>query len=163
KDHPDVAVEVCRGWLGTKAPEGRKWIVRHALRSLVKNGHAGALGLLGVGGKPQVRVHRVTLAPKRPRLGGELRFGFVVTSTGKAPQELLVDYVVHFVRANGLTRPKVFKLKRLTFAPSAQVELSGKISFRDMTTRKHRPGRHRIELLINGVVYPLAEFNVRAR
>ncbi|MGH2708583.1 MAG: hypothetical protein ACRDJK_09855 [Actinomycetota bacterium] len=30
-----------------------------------------------------------------------------------------------------------------------------------MTTRRHYPGRHRIDLLINGVAHPLAEFEVR--
>jgi hypothetical protein len=35
------------------------------------------------------------------------------------------------------------------------------VSFRDMTTRRHYPGRHRIDLIINGHNYALAEFAVR--
>jgi hypothetical protein len=30
-----------------------------------------------------------------------------------------------------------------------------------MTTRKHYAGRHRVEALVNGVVFPLGEFDVR--
>jgi hypothetical protein len=30
-----------------------------------------------------------------------------------------------------------------------------------MTTRQHYPGRHRIEVLVNGIAHPLAEFALR--
>ncbi|MGH2708582.1 MAG: DNA alkylation repair protein, partial [Actinomycetota bacterium] len=102
KDHPDLAVEVCRRW-STGASPGREWIVRHALRSLVKEAHRGALETLGVGGKPNVSVTGVRLVPPSVKLGGELRFSFEIASTGDRVQELLIDYAVHFVKANGAT------------------------------------------------------------
>ena len=34
------------------------------------------------------------------------------------------------------------------------------VSFKDMTTRRHYPGHHRIDALINGIAHPLAEFQV---
>jgi len=61
KDHPDLAVEVCRRW-SASAPPGRAWIVRHALRSLVKTAHRGALETLGVGGKPRVQIGKARCA-----------------------------------------------------------------------------------------------------
>ncbi|MCI0354537.1 MAG: DNA alkylation repair protein [Acidobacteria bacterium] len=160
KDHPDLAVEVCRRW-STDASPGREWIVRHALRSLVKKAHRGALETLGVGGKPNVRVTGVRLVPPSVKLGGELRFSFEIASSGKRVQELLINYAVHFVKANGATRPKVFKLRKIVLSPSARVELGSTVSFENMTTRRHYPGRHRIDVLINGVAHPLAEFEVR--
>ena len=160
KDHPDLAADVCRKWSAGASP-GRKWIVKHALRSLVKKGHRGALETLGVGGTPNVTVTGIQLAPKTVRLGGALKFSFEIASTGKKDQELLIDYAVHFVKANGATRPKVFKLRRIILAPSARMELESIVSFGDMTTRRHYPGRHRIDALVNGVVHPLAEFEVR--
>lgn len=159
KDHPDLAVEVCRRWLKDASP-GREWIVRHALRSLVKKGHRGALRVLGVAGKSSVSFANVRV-PSSVRIGGRLRFSFEIVSTGKRCQELLIDYAVHFVKANGGTRPKVFKLRRIELSPSAFVTLESTVSFKDMTTRKHYPGRHRIDVLINGVSHPLAEFEVR--
>lgn len=151
---------VCRRWL-TGASSGREWIVRHALRSLVKSAHSGALETLGFGGKPDVGVTLVQLVPKSVKLGGELRFSFEIASTGAKVQELLVDYAVHFVKANGGTRPKMFKLRKIVLAPSQRLELADTISFESMTTRRHYPGRHRIDVMINGVAYPLAEFAVR--
>jgi 3-methyladenine DNA glycosylase AlkC len=159
KDHPDLAVETCRRWLDG-ASEGRAWVVRHALRTLVKKGDRSALKALGAGDRPKVSVGTVRLEPARVRIGGELRFTVDLASAGKRTQALLVDFAVHFVKANGEARPKVFKLRKLTLAPGDRVALGSTISFADMTTRRHYPGRHRLDLLINGVAHPLAEFEV---
>jgi 3-methyladenine DNA glycosylase AlkC len=160
RDHPELAVALCRRWY-VDAPPGRAWIVRRALRSLVKKSHRGALQILGVGGKAHVRISGSRLNPPTIKIGGELRFSFDIASTGKKVQELLVDYAVHFVKANGATRPKVFKLRTVVLSPAARATLGGSVSFRNMTTRRHFPGRHRIDVLVNGATHPLAEFEVR--
>jgi 3-methyladenine DNA glycosylase AlkC len=159
KDHPSLAVDICKRWL-KDAPPGREWIVRHALRSLVKKGDRAALKVLGVGSRPMVRVEAFRLTPKAVRIGDALRFSFELVSTGEKHQDLLVDYAVHFVKANGSTSRKVFKLKRISLAAATRVELRGSVSFRDMTTRRHYAGRHRLDVLVNGVDYPLVEFMV---
>jgi 3-methyladenine DNA glycosylase AlkC len=159
KDHPEIALEVCRRWLDEATP-AREWIVRHALRSLVKKGHRGALELLGVGAEAEVAIGDARLDPSDVRLGGKLRFAFALTSTGTATQDLLVDYAVHFVKANGGSSPKVFKLRRVRLGPSERVELGGTVSFATLTTRKPYPGLHRIDVLVNGVPHKLAEFEV---
>ena len=76
-------------------------------------------------------------------------------------QELLLDYAMHFMKANGSTRRKVFKLRKIALSPLERVKMSGAVSFADMITRRHYPGDHRIELLINGIPHPLGEFKVR--
>lgn len=160
KDHPDLTVEVCRRWAKAATP-GRDWIVKHALRSLVKREHPGALQLMGVGDKPRVRISKVLIAPARVVLGGAVRFSFDIESIGRTRQELLIDYAVHFGKANGQARAKVFKLRRLVLAPASRVTLGSSISLERMTTRRHYPGRHRVDVLINGVVHRLAELHVR--
>lgn len=160
KDHPDAALAVCRRWL-RNAPPARRWIVQHALRTLVKAANPGALALLGFGHGPEVDIVHPRLAARSVRQGDSLGFSCKLVSTASSSQRLLVDYVVHFVKANGETRPKVFKLKKLVLAPSESVSLQGKVSFADMTTRRHYPGRHRIELLLNGIARPLGEFRLR--
>jgi hypothetical protein len=75
----------------------------------------------------------------------------------------MIDYAVHFVKADGAARAKVFKLRRIVLDPRQRVALSGSVSFRDMTTRRHYAGKHRIDLLINGVARQLGEFTVHAR
>jgi 3-methyladenine DNA glycosylase AlkC len=159
KDHPDRVVAVAAEW-SRDASEGRRWIVQHALRSLIKRGHRGALALLGGGAKPAVRVGRATFTPARVRVGQVVRFTFTLTSTGRRAQELIVDYAVHFVKAAGATRPKVFKLAKRTLAPGERATFSGRVSLAVHTTRKPYPGRHPLDAQVNGVSYPLGAFVV---
>jgi hypothetical protein len=158
KDHPALLVDVARRWW-RGASEERRWIVRHALRSLVKRGNASALKLLGFGGKPGVRIARVRL-PKRARIGETLRFEVEIASTSKTPQDLMIDYAVHFVKANGKASPKVFKLRKLRLAAGERVGLQGRVSLKVHTTRTPRPGRHALELIANGARLPLGAFTV---
>jgi 3-methyladenine DNA glycosylase AlkC len=159
KVHADLVVETCRQWLEDGTPETLA-LVRHALRSLVKQGHRRALSLLGTGETPRVDVKDVRLSPRRVRLGEELRFSFRLKSSTARTQKLAVDYVVYFVKANGNERPKVFKLRRIDLAGGESVELTSRISLADLTTRRHYAGKHRIEILVNGVRLPLGTFDV---
>lgn len=56
----------------------------------------------------------------------------------------------------------MFKLKKLTLPGCGALTLGGTVSFAAMTTRTARPGRHHIDVRVNGVTYPLAAFDVRA-
>lgn len=161
KDYPELTLQTCERWLQGASVETQA-LVRHALRSLVKKGHRGALELLGVGARPKLEVRAVELSAKTARIGETVRFSFELKSSARQSQELAVDYAVHFVKASGATSPKVFKLKRLTLAAGSSATLSGRIALSQMTTRKHYPGLHRVELLVNGVTFPLAEFKLRA-
>lgn len=162
KLHPELLVETCGAWLVRASPE-RRALVEHALRSAVKRGESGALRLLGFGGKPSVSVEEVKLEPGRVAIGHKVSLSFALRSTASAPQELLVDLSVHFVKASGRSSPKVFKLKRLVLAPKGRAELSTQVSLAVHTTRKPQPGRHRVDLLINGHALELGAFEVVAR
>lgn len=159
KDHPELAVRVAAAW-SRGAGEGRRWVIRHALRDLVKKGHRGALKLLGAGAPPRIATRKLLLSPARPRRGGELAFSLELVSRARSPQDLLVDFGVHFVKKSGRTAPKVFKLTRLTLPPGGAAPLAGRVSFRPMTTRACYPGEHALDLRVNGVVFPLAKFRL---
>jgi 3-methyladenine DNA glycosylase AlkC len=163
RDHAQLVIETCSAWLATSAvPAETQALVRHALRSLVKKGHRGALGVLGANTRPKIVVNAARFSSKRVRVGDQLQFSFTLQSTASRAQDLIVDYAVHFVKANGTSRPKVFKLKRVMLAARGSVELAGRVSFASMTTRQHYPGRHRIEVLANGQAFHLGELELRA-
>jgi 3-methyladenine DNA glycosylase AlkC len=159
KDRPELLVATARRWLdGAPAPRVR--LVGRALRSLVKAGHAEALALLGAGTAPEVAVRQVRFEPHAVERGGRLVIALVLASTSAHAQDLLVDYAVHYVKADGSRRPKVFKGRRLTLAAGAEEPLRFTRSFADMTTRRHHPGRHAAALLVNGAEYDLGEFEL---
>jgi 3-methyladenine DNA glycosylase AlkC len=157
KDHPETVIATCSRWL-VKASPDRRWIVGHALRSLVKQGHRGALALIGAGGKPSIRIEEVRVSPAKVRRGGVVTVNAAIVSTSRASQDLLIDYVVHYMKANGRSNPKVFKLKRISLPAKGTSALAFRIKLADLTTRKHHPGRHGVDLLVNGRRYPLGEF-----
>ena len=160
KDHPAIAVAVCRRW-AEDASADRMWIIRHALRSLVKQGHSGALKILGFAAKPNVRVDNAKFTPKKLKIGETLSFSFDLVNTSARKQTLLVDFAIHYVKANGKTAPKVFKLSSVALSAGGTAQLRSTVSFREMTTRKHYPGPHKIDLLINGVPFPLGSIELR--
>ncbi len=161
KDHPDVLVETARRWL-EDASEERQWLVRHALRSAVKRAEPGALDVLGYGSDAAVKIGNVRLTPKRPVTGGSVNVAFEITNAASRHQRVLVDLRVHFVKANGSASPKVFKLSTLDLAPGETAALKKTITLENLTTRKHYPGTHRVEVVINGRTHPLARFELRA-
>ena len=161
KDHPDVLVETATRWL-EHATEERRWIIRHALRSAVKRGEAGALRVLGFGDKAVVAVEKVRITPSRPPIGSSVRIMCEVASQASGVQRVLVDLRVHYVKANGKQSPKVFKLKTVELAPKQTIAFSKTLALTQLTTRTHYPGLHRIELLVNGHAYPLGAFHVTA-
>ena len=159
KDHPDLAVATGRRWLQGASAE-RRWIVHHALRFLVKQGHTGALQLVGAGQKPKIRLANARVTPARVRLGSTVVCTASLVSASRARQDLLIDYAVHYVKANGGTSAKVFKLKRVMLAPNQAVPIAIRIKLADLTTRKHHAGRHAIDLLVNGVRFPVGAFRL---
>lgn len=149
KDHPDMVLTTLRRWHEGASPE-RLWIIRHALRSLVKAGHPQALALLGYG-EARVSLVDFRLEPVEVRLGEAVTFTFTLRNDAAATQSLLIDYLVHYVKANGNTSPKVFKLTTRHLAPGETVTITKKHALRPVTTRVHYPGTHTLEIQVNGV------------
>lgn len=161
KDHPDVLAATASAWLRGATPE-RRWIVQHALRSAVKGGEPGALAALGFGGSADVQVAKPSITPQRAVVGGKLAVAFEVTNNTAQPQRVLVDFAVHYVKANGQSRAKVFKLKTLDLAAHATQRVGKNISLAEMTTRKHYPGLHRVDAILNGRAQALGSFELLA-
>jgi 3-methyladenine DNA glycosylase AlkC len=145
----DLALGVARRWLD-EGDEETPRVVRHALRSLVKQGHAGALALQGFAAPDEVEVSGPTLDREDVPFEGELTFEWEVRNAGLEPAAFAIDYVVHFVKANGSRSAKVFKLAVAELDPGAATGGAKRHSFRELTTRKHHAGPHRFELQVNG-------------
>ncbi len=159
KDHPGLLNSTARRWLRGASPE-RAWIVRHALRSAIKRGDAGALAVSGFGVKAEVAVRGKSITPRRTRIGGAIRIAFELVNRLPRNQRVLVDLRVHYRKAGGKTAPKVFKLKTVELAPKATLQFGKKLSLADLTTRKHHPGAHAVEVLLNGRAVALGGFEL---
>jgi 3-methyladenine DNA glycosylase AlkC len=159
KDHPQLVADwVAEHW--PAAGDQRRALLRHAARSLIKQGHRPTLRALGLGRSFRGEV-RFTVAPRRIALGEAVVFEVQLHSRAREPQPLELDLRVHHRKAGGGSSPKVFKGWRLTLAAGATAQLSKRHALRPVTTRTYHAGRHRVELLINGEAVAETHFDLR--
>lgn len=158
KDHPDLVAEIAHRWL-KGASKDRERLVRHACRTLIKQGHSGALAALGYG-PPRVTLEVLKILTPIVRLGEKLAFEVVLRSDADEAQRLVLDYVIHHRKANGQTSPKVFKWKTLTLEKGKTHGATRRHAIRPITTRKYYPGTHFLELQVNGRVMGREEFEL---
>jgi hypothetical protein len=130
------------------------------MRTLIKQADPSALSLMGFSPPQGVLVSGPRVVTTVVALGDELVFEGVVTNEGSREARLVIDYIVHYRKANGLTAPKVFKLSAKTLAPGESLTITKRHSFKPISTRKHYVGQHSIELQVNGVRSAGATFEV---
>ncbi len=161
KKDPDLVLETLKSWKKSGLQNNKEldFITRHSLRTLVKNGHAGALSLLGYT-EASITVSKLSCKTKTVKIGSSVDFSFSITSQSKRTQPLLIDYVLSFQKANGTLAPKTFKMSKITIQPQETLALSKSHSVRLMTTRKLYPGTHVIELQINGKTFGRETFDL---
>jgi 3-methyladenine DNA glycosylase AlkC len=159
KDNPAVVIEVLRRWQAD-ADKNVQWIIQRALRSLIKAGHAEALALLGYTNGVEVTVKSLTLSTDTVSMGKPFNFSAEIESQGSQPQNLVIDYVVYFMKANGRQAPKVFKLTKAAIQPGETLKIEKKVTFQPITTRVYYAGEHGLALKINGEESQRATFHL---
>jgi 3-methyladenine DNA glycosylase AlkC len=160
KDHPDVVAQ----WLADHlpgAPAQRQALLRHASRTLIKAGDAAVLAAWGLGERFRGSA-ALTLSPATLSVGDTLSLQLDLRSSAARSQRLAIDYAVHHVKAGGHTTPKVFKGWVIEMPPGEQRLLLRRHSFKPISTRRYHPGRHAVDLRINGQVVAAAGFDLTA-
>jgi 3-methyladenine DNA glycosylase AlkC len=159
KDHPALIAQ----WLADHLPQAgaeRSALLRHASRTLVKQGDAAVLASWGLGAAFSGQL-QLSLSPPALRVGNALRLTVQLHSGSRQPQRLAIDYAVHHVKADGSTRPKVFKGWVIELAAGATRRLDKHHSMKPVTTRRYHPGRHALDLRINGEVLAETAFDLQ--
>ncbi|EQA64368.1 hypothetical protein [Leptospira alexanderi] len=158
KDHPGLVLNIAEKWAGFS--NERDALLKHALRGLLKEGNSQAMKIFGFGSKVNAKI--LDLKPKfqTVRIGGDLFFGFKVRSLDTKPSRLRIEYKIHYAKESGKTSRKVFQIEERTFQPKESVSYDKKQSFKQMTTRIHVPGKHTLEIHINGILKSKFDFKV---
>ncbi|MCA9885809.1 MAG: DNA alkylation repair protein [Anaerolineae bacterium] len=158
KNHPDLVLDIAERWYGDN--DHTNWIVKHALRTLLKKGNQHALSIFGFGDVDDVTVSNLTVIPDPIVIGDDLFFSFDLLLKADQTKKLRLEYAIHYVKANGKRSKKVFQISEREVTPNTSHTIKSKQSFRNMTTRKHYPGQHKIEILVNGISKAQAAFMV---
>ena len=150
KHHPEWVIQRCQAWQNDAGP-GRQWIIRHGLRTLIKQGHPDALALLGYGKLSHLQAS-LTLQPAEIEIGQSTEMNLTLQNLNKTAQDLLIDYAVTYVRKQAGTGRKVFKWTTTRIAAGENMTLTKKHPMKITSVRALYPGNHRVEILINGKV-----------
>ena len=149
KDNPELVLNIVKKWKGKS--KNTDWILKHASRSLLKNGNPKALEIFGVSSKININVAGLKISRKKIKIGESNEFSFTIQSKEKKDVNLRLEYFVHYMKANGSLSKKIFKISETKYSPNEKREITRKHSFADNSIRKHRPGEHKISIVCNGV------------
>ncbi len=148
KDHPDLVADIAHSWL-QHADKNRTKLVKHACRTLIKQGHGKTLAAFGYQDASTLDANLI-LSQSSVKFGDYQ----MLTCTLKNPEayshKVLLDYVIYHQKANGKLTAKVFKWKELELKAGQSVKLEKKHAFVPISTRKYYPGEHACAIQING-------------
>jgi len=162
KLEPELVIQTLKVWQTSKKQTDKEmaFITKHALRSLIKQGHPEAFKLIGYGEKPDINILEFSSKTEKVKVGEAFEFSFKLHSNKK--QKLSIDYIMHFASQNKKESKKVFKLKQLELAKDEVIVLTKKHPMRLMTTKRLYEGVHRVTLQINGTAFDAIEFELLA-
>ena len=146
KDHPERVSALAKQWL-KNASKARARLVKHACRTLFKQGHPATLSTFGFKA-PKIDNFKFSIKPAVIKVGDTLDIQFEANAVVSQPW--MIDYVIFHQKANGTLSPKVFKGKQVKVQKGTAVEFTRNHSFKKVTTRTYHAGEHAIEIVING-------------
>ena len=158
KDHPDKVLKIAEKWQGDNP--STNWIIKHACRGLLKQGHPRALALFGWLPATHVQIKNFTITTPEVKQGERLEFSFDLHST-LALGRLRLEYGIDFMKANGQQRRKIFKISEADYQQSTK-NIQRYFSFKPISTRRYYLGAHKLVLIINGQVCAEQVFSLQA-
>jgi 3-methyladenine DNA glycosylase AlkC len=158
KDNPDIALQLARQWKGKSAEID--WLVKHACRTLLKEGVTEIMQLFGFGEVDKIKIQHFKVNTPKVRIGDALAFSFQVINTAKTALKLRLEYGLYYQKANGTLAKKVFKISEKMYSENSTTEISRKQSFKIITTRKFHLGAHQVSIIINGQEFPSLNFEL---
>jgi 3-methyladenine DNA glycosylase AlkC len=161
KDHPELLTGTARQWLDdAPVPASRQALLRHALRTAIKRGDVQALALFGHGQVSPLQIQSANITPSKARIGDSVTLHCTLHNPSAQSASALADWRVFYVKANGTLSPKVFKGSTVQIGAHGHDVLEKTLSLRQMSTRSHHPGRHTVEIVLNGHAHSIGHFDL---
>jgi len=104
KDHPELVLEICKQWQGTS--KNTDWIIKHACRTLLKQGNKKAMLLFGFANPDKMKTENLNFSKDAPQIGEDISFSFALILNTRKKQKVRIEYAVHFVKSSGKTSKK---------------------------------------------------------
>lgn len=150
KADPDAVLLRLAKWerSGEQTTAEHAWMRKHALRTLIKSGHTGAMNVLGYAADLTLK-NALIAVPELVAFGEKAAIEVSFTPDSDGP--LVVDYVIDFMKSTGKQSGKTFKMKILEGKAQTPIYFTKAHHFDNTaTTFRLHAGRHHIHLQING-------------
>lgn len=147
KDNPDIVLDWATRWLGKDETTDK--LIKHACRTLLKQGDQKALSLFGFSEVKHIELHQFKAQPK-VALGDKLLFSFSLKSQNESLGKCRIEFAIDFVKANGGLARKIFKIAESDYA-AKEKRVEKYFSFKPISTRKYYAGEHQLAIIINGI------------
>ncbi|MCK9562603.1 MAG: DNA alkylation repair protein [Bacteroidales bacterium] len=149
KDNPQCVLTLCAQWKGFHAHTD--WIIKHGLRTLLKQGNTEALLLCGISSARVCKIQHFTLNTPTVSALQPLHISFEIINTYTKIEKCRIEYALYFLRKNGTYSRKVFFIRELNLPANTTIQLQKQHSFIPRTTRKYYKGKQYVSCIINGV------------
>lgn len=148
KDNPAVVVSIAKSWHGKTMETDA--LVKHACRTLLKDGNSEMMELFGFGSLKEVEIKHFSISTPAVKIGGDLSFSFQLLNKSKSEAKIRLEYGLYYQKANGTLSRKVFKISEKNYAANSMTSIDRNQPFKRITTRTYHKGVHRLSLIING-------------
>lgn len=152
KDHPGLVMELAARWHGDNPQTDA--LLRHACRGLIRGrADEDAMRLFGLLPAPEAIVRTWSVTPEAAAIGDAVTVAYAVELSlpEVESRKLRLELAVTYPRsAEGSGYRKLFRLAEREIAGGAAIEGTRKLSFKDLSTRRHYPGTHTLALVVNG-------------
>jgi 3-methyladenine DNA glycosylase AlkC len=148
KDISDLVLDFAKKWINTS--ENTNKVLKHGLRTLLKQGDIQALELFGLNSEVKIQLKDFSLLTKNVKFGDYLEFQYEIENLEIQEVSIRLEYRIYFLRENGTLYPKTFKIAEKKLTQNETYKNIKKHSFKLITTRKFYSGIHKITFLVNG-------------
>ena len=84
------------------------------------------------------------------KIGNSSFFQFDLQHNMPKEVKLRLEYGIYYMKSNGKQNRKVFKISEKEYEPNKVYTIQKQQHFKELTTRKHYVGAHRISIIVNG-------------
>jgi 3-methyladenine DNA glycosylase AlkC len=154
KDHPELVIQTTARWIGQHPKTDA--LLKHACRTLIKQGNPEVLKLFGFGVRNAVTDSQLQLDKSEYILGEVVEFTF--SCEASATMDARLQYIIDFARKSGKSSRKVFYLDEARLEAGQTYSIRKKIRLQHYSTRQLYAGEHRISIMLNGEDRATAQF-----
>ncbi|MEE9440134.1 MAG: DNA alkylation repair protein [Saprospiraceae bacterium] len=158
KDNPQIALAMISKWKGLSHETDK--LVKHASRTLLKQGNQTAMQLFGFGNTKNIAINNFNIINHHIKIGDYLEFNFDIQNTSNLPSLIRLEYNIYYQKANGTLSNKVYKISEKSYPKNTTITVNRRQHFKIISTRKLHTGLHQLSIIVNGKEFEKVDFHL---